>query len=168
MKEFGFPDGMYRVGPLARLNVASKISTPLANEALREWKSDRHGARRSSFYYHWARLIEIIYALERIQQLLDDPDICSTDIMVVATPTQAQGVGVVEAPRGTLLHHYWVDKNGRIEKANLIVATGNNNLGDPRRCYFSDAYLRVMVVPGPDHVRMSDDCFCGVGRRPTS
>ena len=128
MRQYGFPDGIYRVGPLARLNVASKISTPQANEALREWKSDGHGVRRSSFYYHWARLIETIYALERMQQLLNDPDLCSTDIMVVAKPANAQGVGVIEAPRGTLIHHYWVDANGRVEKANLIVATGHNNL----------------------------------------
>jgi NAD-reducing hydrogenase large subunit len=128
IKQFGFPDGIYRVGPLGRLNVAGKISTPRANEALREWKSDGQGVRRSSFYYHWARLIELIYALERMQQLLNDPDICSTDITVVAKPAQAQGVGVIEAPRGTLIHHYWVDANGRVEKANLIVATGHNNL----------------------------------------
>ena len=89
---------------------------------------DRLRVRRSSFYYHWARLIEILYALERTEQLLNDPDICSTDIMVNARPANAQGVGVIEAPRGTLFHHYWVDGNGRIEKVNLIVATGHNNL----------------------------------------
>ena len=128
IKRLGYPAGIYRVGPLARLNLADKISTPQAGAALREWKSGRHGVRRSSFYYHWARLIELLYALERTGQLLDDPDICSTDIMVTARPANAQGVGVIEAPRGTLLHHYWVDENGRIEKVNLIVATGHNNL----------------------------------------
>jgi NAD-reducing hydrogenase large subunit len=128
IKRLGYPAGIYRVGPLARLNLADKISTPQADAALREWKSGRHGVRRSSFYYHWARLIELLYALERIQQLLDEPDICSTDIMVTARPANAQGVGVIEAPRGTLFHHYWVDGDGRIEKANLIVATGHNNL----------------------------------------
>jgi NAD-reducing hydrogenase large subunit len=128
IKELGYPNGIYRVGPLARLNLADKISTPQANAELREWKNDGHGVRRSSFYYHWARLIEILYALERIQLLVDDPDICSTDIMVTARPANAQGVGVIEAPRGTLFHHYWVDEDGRIEKVNLIVATGHNNL----------------------------------------
>jgi len=73
-------------------------------------------------------LIEILYALERIEQLLADPDICSTDIMITGRPANPQGVGVIEAPRGTLFHHYWVDGNGRIEKVNLIVATGHNNL----------------------------------------
>ena len=126
IKRLGYPAGMYRVGPLARLNLASKISTPQANAALREWKAGKP-LRRSSFYYHWARLIELLYALERIEQLLADPEICSTDIMVTG-PVNAQGVGVIEAPRGTLFHHYWVDGDGRIEKANLIVATGHNNL----------------------------------------
>jgi len=128
IKQLGYPKGMYRVGPLARLNLADKVSTPQANAALREWKTGRDPVRRSSFYYHWARLIEILYALERTQELLDDPDICSTDIMVAGRPENSQGVGVIEAPRGTLFHHYWVDGNGRIEKVNLIVATGHNNL----------------------------------------
>ena len=127
IKRLGYPAGMYRVGPLARLNLASKISTPQANAALREWKAG-NPVRRSSFYYHWARLIEILYTLERIQELLDDPDICSTDLMVSGRPENGQGVGVIEAPRGTLFHHYWVDGTGRIEKVNLIVATGHNNL----------------------------------------
>ena len=124
----GYPDGMYRVGPLARLNVADKISTPIAQAAFNEWRGGQHCIRTSSFHYHWARLIEIIYALERIAELLDDPAITSTDILISAEPKNAEGVGVIEAPRGTLFHHYWVDENGRIEKANLIVATGHNNL----------------------------------------
>jgi len=127
IKALGYPAGIYRVGPLARLNLADKISTPQANAALREWKAVKP-VRRSSFYYHWARLIEILYALERTEQLLNDPDICGTDIMINARPANAQGVGVIEAPRGTLFHHYWVDEDGRIEKVNLIVATGHNNL----------------------------------------
>jgi NAD-reducing hydrogenase large subunit len=128
IKRLGYPQGMYRVGPLARLNIADRISTPRADKELQEWRSPRRAPRHSSFYYHWARLIEIVYALERIQQLLEDPGICSTDVLISARPTNAQGVGVSEAPRGTLFHHYWVDENGRIEKVNLIVATGHNNL----------------------------------------
>ncbi|HUL51608.1 MAG TPA: nickel-dependent hydrogenase large subunit, partial [Candidatus Nitrosotalea sp.] len=127
IKRLGYPAGMYRVGPLARLNLASKITTPQANAALREWKAGSP-VRRSSFYYHWARLIELLYALERIQELLEDREICSTDIMINDRPANEQGVGVIEAPRGTLFHHYWVDRNGSIEKVNLIVATGHNNL----------------------------------------
>jgi NAD-reducing hydrogenase large subunit len=128
IKRLGYPQGMYRVGPLARLNVADRISTPQADKELQEWRSQRRTPRRSSFYYHWARLIEIIYALERIEQLLNDSDICSTDILANGKPTNQQGVGIIEAPRGTLFHHYWVDENGRVEKVNLIVATGHNNL----------------------------------------
>jgi NAD-reducing hydrogenase large subunit len=128
IKSLGYPDGLYRVGPLARLNVVDRISTPLADAELQEWRTPRLPPRHSSFYYHWARLIEIVFALERIQQLLEDPDICGTEIMVNATPAHEQGVGVIEAPRGTLFHHYWVDEHGRVEKVNLIVATGHNNL----------------------------------------
>jgi len=128
IKRLGYPHGMYRVGPLARLNVADKLSTPQANAAFAEWRAGAAKARRSSFYYHWARLIEIVYALERIEQLLNDPDICSTDVMTGGKPAHPQGIGVIEAPRGTLIHHYWVDETGRVEKVNLIVATGHNNL----------------------------------------
>jgi NAD-reducing hydrogenase large subunit len=126
-KRFGYPQGIYRVGPLARLNVCSQISTPAANAELKVWRAQRR-AQSSTFYYHWARLIEIMYALERAEQLLTDPEIGSTDIMVNAAPANHEGVGIIEAPRGVLIHHYWTDKGGRIEKVNLIVATGHNNL----------------------------------------
>jgi NAD-reducing hydrogenase large subunit len=128
IKRLGYPQGMYRVGPLGRLNIADRISTPQANKELQEWRSQGRTPRRSSFYYHWARLIETVYALESIGQLLEDPEICSTDVLVTADPKNEQGVGVIEAPRGTLFHHYWVDESGRIEQVNLIVATGHNNL----------------------------------------
>ena len=128
IKSLGYPDGMYRVGPLARLNIVDHISTSRADEELQEWRAKGAAPRHSSFYYHWARLIEIVYALERIGQLLEDREICSTDVLVEARPANEQGVGILEAPRGTLFHHYWVDESGRIEKINLIVATGNNNL----------------------------------------
>jgi NAD-reducing hydrogenase large subunit len=115
------------VGPLARLNACSHIATPQADAELKIWRAKRR-VQTSSFYYHWARLIELLYGLERAQQLLESPDITSTDILVPNRPTCREGVGVVEAPRGTLIHHYWVDADGRVEKANLIVATGHNNL----------------------------------------
>ncbi|MGA2242063.1 MAG: Ni/Fe hydrogenase subunit alpha [Verrucomicrobiota bacterium] len=123
----GYPQGMYRVGPLARLNACSRMATPLANAELKVWRA-KGRVQTSSFYYHWARLIEILYGLERAQQLLESPAITSTDILVPNEPTRREGVGVIEAPRGTLIHHYWVDADGRVEKANLIVATGHNNL----------------------------------------
>ncbi|MGD0016281.1 MAG: Ni/Fe hydrogenase subunit alpha [Verrucomicrobiia bacterium] len=132
--KLGYPQGMYRVGPLARLNICSHISAPKANEELKIWRAKRR-VQSSTFYYHWARLIEVLYGLERAEQLLKDPAITSTDLLVSNAPTQPEGIGIIEAPRGTLIHHYWVDQNGRVEKANLIVATGHNNLAMNRAVY---------------------------------
>jgi NAD-reducing hydrogenase large subunit len=126
-KRFGYPTGMYRVGPLARLNACSQMATPQANAELKVWRAKRR-TQSSTFYYHWARLIEIVYAIERAEQLLRDPDSTSTHVTDVGEARHREGVGIVEAPRGVLIHHYWVDKDGRIEKANLIVSTGHNNL----------------------------------------
>ncbi len=127
-KPLGYPQGVYRVGPLGRLNVAHGISTPEANKEFANFKkigNDR--PVEGSIYYHYARLIEAIYALERTREILEDKDILSHDILVIAPPKNAEGIGVIEAPRGTLIHHYWVDENGTIEKVNMIVATGHNN-----------------------------------------
>ena len=88
-----------------------------------------------SLYYHYARLIELLYAIERTQQLLEDKDICSTDLIVNSNKYNEQGVGVIEAPRGTLFHHYWADDTGKILKVNLIVATGNNNAAMNKAVY---------------------------------
>ncbi|MCC7519241.1 MAG: Ni/Fe hydrogenase subunit alpha [Verrucomicrobiae bacterium] len=127
IKALGYPQGMYRVGPLARLNVASRIATPEAQKEFQAWRADGP-VRRGSFFFHWARLIEIIYGLERARALLEDPAILGRDLVAGGSPKNEEGVGVIEAPRGTLIHHYWVDEHGRIEKANLIVSTGHNNL----------------------------------------
>jgi NAD-reducing hydrogenase large subunit len=128
-KKLGYPGGVYRVGPLGRLNVSEGISTPLANDELKNFKKlgNTNGIVEGSLYYHYARLIEVLYAAERAKQLLQNKDICSTDVQVTSTRLNEQGVGIVEAPRGTLFHHYWVDDTGKILKVNLIVATGNNN-----------------------------------------
>lgn len=127
LKALGYPDGMYRVGPLARLNLASRIATPEAQKEFLVWRADGP-VRRSSFFFHWARLIEILYGLERARALLEDPAITGRDLVAGGPPAHPEGVGVIEAPRGTLIHHYWVDEHGRIEKVNLIVSTGHNNL----------------------------------------
>ncbi len=127
LKSLGYPEGMYRVGPLARLNLASRIATPEAQKEFQVWRADGP-VRRSSFFFHWARLIEILYGLERARALLDDPKITGRDLVAGGPPAHPEGVGVIEAPRGTLIHHYWVDEHGRIEKVNLIVSTGHNNL----------------------------------------
>ncbi|MCS6949809.1 MAG: Ni/Fe hydrogenase subunit alpha [Armatimonadota bacterium] len=127
-KPIGYPEGIYRVGPLARLNLIDRCGTPLADEAWAEFRLLERGAVLSSFYYHYARLIEILYALERIQQLLNEPDILDTHVQAMAGPNRSEGIGVAEAPRGTLIHHYRIDKDGLITWANLIIATGHNNL----------------------------------------
>jgi NAD-reducing hydrogenase large subunit len=127
-KPLGYPDGMYRVGPLARLNVCERIGTPVADEELAEFKSHGRGAVTSSFLYHYARLIEIIAAIERIELMMDDPDLLSNQLRADAGINKLEGVGVSEAPRGTLFHHYEVDETGLIKKVNLIIATGQNNL----------------------------------------
>jgi len=127
-KPIGYPEGMHRVGPLARLNVVDQCGTPQADQEWAEFRQLQRGAVLSSFHYHYARLIEILYALERIEQLLNDPDILSRHVRAFAGVNNAEGIGVAEAPRGTLLHHYRVDEQGLITWANLIIATGHNNL----------------------------------------
>jgi NAD-reducing hydrogenase large subunit len=124
----GYPDGIYRVGPLARLNVADRCGTPEADAELEEYRARFGRIVQSGFHYHYARLIEALYALERMQQLLDDPAILGTKVRAHAGVNASEGTGIIEAPRGTLIHHYRVDDNGAITWANLIVATGHNNL----------------------------------------
>jgi NAD-reducing hydrogenase large subunit len=127
-KKMGWPQGVYRVGPLGRLNVARKIDTPLANAELMRFKGVHAGRPvENTLFYHYARLIEALFAVERAHVLLEDPDILSSDILNTRKDYRGEGVGVLEAPRGTLFHHYWADENGRLERVNLIVATGHNN-----------------------------------------
>jgi NAD-reducing hydrogenase large subunit len=127
-KKMDWPDGTYRVGPLGRLNVAQQIDTPLANEELKTFKALNDGLPvENTLYYHYARLIEALFAVERVKVLLDAPDILSQDILNTRKDFTGKGVGVIEAPRGTLFHHYWTDENGQLQRVNLIVATGHNN-----------------------------------------
>lgn len=127
-KPRGYPDGIYRVGPLSRLNIAESAGTPLADEAMAVFKQLSVAERQSSFFYHYARLVEIIYGIEEIERLLDEPDILNTHVQALASLNSFDGVGVSEAPRGTLIHHYKTDEMGLIIWANLIIATGNNSL----------------------------------------
>jgi len=127
-KKFGYPNGSYRVGPLGRLNIAEKINTPLANEEFKIFKALNNGHPiENSLYYHYARLIEVIYAIERARELLENPDILSKDIRNTCFNIKEQGIGIIEAPRGTLIHHYWLRPSGQLTKVNLIVSTGHNN-----------------------------------------
>ena len=126
-KNLGPENGIYRVGPLARLNIASSMSTTLANAELKEFKKLGEGPVHQAMYFHYARLIEVLYAAERIQELLSDDEIVSKEVRVKVERKEGEGVGVIEAPRGTLIHHYWVDFTGKVKKANLVVATVHNN-----------------------------------------
>ena len=127
-KSKGYPDGIYRVGPLARIIMAERCGTPLADAELARFRTRLGRAPTSSFHYHWARLIEIIYGIESIQRVMDDPDILHKRVRARARPNRSQGVGITEAPRGTLIHHYKIDDDGQMKWANLIIATGHNNL----------------------------------------
>ena len=127
-KPLGFPAGAYRVGPLGRLNAADSIGTPEAQKQFEEYHQRCGAVVQSAFHYHYARLIEATYALERIGELLDDPRILDTRVRAHADLNSLEGVGMIEAPRGTLIHHYKVNEKGAIVWANLIVATGHNNL----------------------------------------
>jgi F420-non-reducing hydrogenase large subunit len=125
--EEGPQSGVYAVAPLARLNASDGMATPQAQQAYEEFYSELGGKPvHHTLATHWARVIEIIQAAETMVQLLNDPDITSKDIRTIPTQKPSVGIGVVEAPRGTLFHHYETDEIGLIQKANLIVATQNN------------------------------------------
>jgi len=127
LKHLGRENGWYRVGPLARLNTCDFIPTPLAQKEFEEFKAYTNGKPNNmTLHYHWARLIEILHAAEVIRDLLHDPDLQSDDL-VVKGEKHYEGVGVIEAPRGTLFHHYKIDENDLITMANLIVSTTHNN-----------------------------------------
>lgn len=126
-KPLGYPDGCYRVGPLARLNIAKTMGTPLADKELVEFKQLASGPIQGSFYYHHARLIDMLYGIEKIEQILSDPLILDSHIRATAGVNRLEGAGQAEAPRGTLMHNYKVDENGLITWANLVIATGQNN-----------------------------------------
>ena len=127
-KPMGFPRGVYRVGPLARINVADQCGTPGADKELQAFRARFGFPAHSAFLYHYARLIEIEYALERIETLLADPNILEKHVRAKADVNSLEGVGMIEAPRGVLIHHYKVNEEGAIVWANLLVATGHNNL----------------------------------------
>jgi len=127
-KPQGYPEGMYRVGPLARMGVIDRCGTMLADREWTEFRALRRGVVLSSFHNHYARLIEILHAVERIEQLCNDKNILDPMVRATAGPNNLEGVGIIEAPRGTLIHHYKINKEGLITWANLIVASGHNAL----------------------------------------
>jgi len=124
----GKESGVFRVAPLARLNASDGMATPLAQAAYEKMFEVLGGKPvHSTLAFHWARLVEALYASERVLELARDPEITSSDIVNLPTKTPKEGVGIVEAPRGTLIHHYQTDDNGILTKVNLIVATQNNS-----------------------------------------
>jgi NAD-reducing hydrogenase large subunit len=127
LRSIGPEDGWFRVGPLARMNTCGHIDTPLAEEARRAFMDLGDGKPvQATMAYHWARMIEVLHAVEKIAELLPDPDLQGEELVVTGEPRR-EAVAVLEAPRGTLLHHYKVDENDLVVRVNLIVSTTNNN-----------------------------------------
>jgi len=123
----GKESGVYRVSPLARLNAADGMATPLAQAEYEKMYTTLGGKPvHATLVLHWARLIELLYAAERLLELSQDKEITAQEVRTIPTATPDEGVGVVEAPRGVLIHHYQTDKNGIVQKVNLIVATAHN------------------------------------------
>jgi NAD-reducing hydrogenase large subunit len=128
IKDLGPENGWYRVGPLARMNTASFIDTPLANAAHQALRAFSGGMNHSTLANHWARMIEAVHCVEKIRDLLHDPVLQGTDL-VAKGERRFEGIGVIEAPRGNLIHHYKVDENDQVTYCNLIVSTTHNNEG---------------------------------------
>ncbi len=147
-KPLGYPAGSYRVGPLARLNVCEHMGADLADKELIEYRQRAGRTVTASFYFHLARLIEILAAVEKVERLLNDPDLHSTHLRANAGVNCLEGVGVSEAPRGTLFHHYQVDEHGLLKHVNLIIATGQNNLAMNRAVtQIAKRYIRGPHIP---------------------
>ncbi len=127
LKEYGKSTGWYTVGPLARMNTADFIDTPLAQKEFEKFRSYNNGKPSNRpMHMHWARLIEILHAAEKMKELLSDPDILQGELVAKGMKTD-EGIGLIEAPRGTLFHHYKINDDDQITMANLIVSTTNNN-----------------------------------------
>jgi NAD-reducing hydrogenase large subunit len=160
--------GMYRVGPLARLNICQFAGTPRADAELRHFRTLAAPGKpvTSSFHYHYARLIEILFGLEKISELLEDPLITDTRVRSSAGVNQLTSVGVSEAPRGTLFHEYTVDENGILQRVNLVIATGQNNLAMNRtvrqiaQSYVTGHTLNEGILNRIEHgIRAFDPCL---------
>jgi NAD-reducing hydrogenase large subunit len=144
-KPLGYPEGIYRVGPLARLNVCEAIGTPWADQELSEFRQRAGRVALSSFAYHHARLVEIVACLEAIERLVADEELRTGRVRARASLNANEAVGVSEAPRGTLFHHYRVDDQGLLTGVNLIIATGQNNLAMNRTVH----QIARDVLPDP-------------------
>ncbi len=142
IKSRGHIDGWYRVGPLSRMNTAGFIDVPESHKALEEFKALTRGKPNNmSLAYHWARMIEVLFCIEKIEELLHDPDLQGEDLLVKGDRAE-EGIGLVEAPRGTLFHHYRVNEHDQITYCNLIVSSTNNN----------EAMNRAVTKVAHDHI----------------
>ncbi|MFW9847656.1 MAG: Ni/Fe hydrogenase subunit alpha [Candidatus Thorarchaeota archaeon] len=155
-KPAGYPEGIWRANTLARCNVADKMATPLADAALKEMREFVGRPSHHTFAYHYARIVELVQAAEWIKTLLEDPQIVSTDIKLSdVEPKAGEGVGVVEAPRGTCMHHYTSDDDGILVHANLMIATNHNIAGIEKslmtaaKQIFEDNALESLELPEP-------------------
>jgi F420-non-reducing hydrogenase large subunit len=155
-KPAGYPEGVWRANTLARCNVNEKMATPLADAALKEMRELVGRPSHHTFAYHYARIVELVQAFEWIATLLKDPDIVSTDVKLSdVEPRAGDGVGIVEAPRGILLHNYISDDKGMLTKANLVVATNNNIAGIEKslmvaaKQIFEDKAHESLTLPEP-------------------
>ncbi|NHJ15036.1 MAG: Ni/Fe hydrogenase subunit alpha [Candidatus Thorarchaeota archaeon] len=155
-KPAGYPEGIWRANTLARCNVADKMATPLADAALKEMRELVGRPSHHTFAYHYARIVETVQAVEWIKTLLEDPDIVSKDVKLDdVEPKEGNGVGIVEAPRGILLHNYESDDKGILTHANLVVATNNNIAGiekslmDAAKLIFEQDGLKDLKLPDP-------------------
>jgi NAD-reducing hydrogenase large subunit len=166
-KPQGYPGGGYRVGPLGRLNAADRMRTPRAHEEFQAYREmSRNGLRGCTLLYHYTRLIELLACLERAEEILTDDVVCGHDIRITADPANEEGIGVIEAPRGTLIHHYVVDTYGAIKRVNLIVATGHNNIAMNRsiglvaREYIHDGEVKEGILNRVEGaIRCYDPCL---------
>jgi NAD-reducing hydrogenase large subunit len=169
-KRYGFENGagMYRVGPLARLNICDFAGTPRADRELRQFRRLGNQGKPvvSSFHYHYARLIEILFCLEKIEEVLEDPALEDNHIRSQAGVNNLVGVGISEAPRGTLFHEYHVNEDGILQEVNLIIATGQNNLAMNQtvkqiaQAYISKGKVNEGILNRIEHgIRMYDPCL---------
>jgi F420-non-reducing hydrogenase large subunit len=161
-----FEEGCYRVGPLARVNACDRIDTPIAQELLTEFRNKFGKPANQSLLYNYARIIELAHAVETTLDLLQDPDILGTNLRTPVKPREADGVGILEAHRGLLIHHYVTDKKGKTTDVNLIVATVSNNEAINRSVNVSAKDLIIDAQPAEGLlnrlemiVRAYDPCF---------
>jgi F420-non-reducing hydrogenase large subunit len=152
------PRGIYRANTLARINVADRMATPRAQAELEEFRAAFGRPAQATLLYHYARLIEEVYACERAIELLEDRSITDPDVRAPVTPRAGRGVGCVEAPRGTLIHDYSTDENGLITRANLIVGTTHNlgpmnmSVNQAARSLIHDGYVDEGIL---NHIEMA-------------